>query len=99
MSRVEIDDLKKLAGDRDQQAIIAYCVERDGTVTCVTYGENKLKCAAAGWFGQGALDHILSIVPFQTVFGWGKGGKPTPLTDEQLDEIKASGYDIPEELL
>ena len=95
---VEIDDLKKLAKDRDQQAIIAYCIQRDGTVRCVTYGEDKLKCNAAGWWGQGLLDNIISIVPFQTVFGWGTRGVPTGLTKKQLTMLGENSK-IPKEFL
>ncbi len=38
LNRVKIKDLKALAGDRDQQAIIAFCVERDGTITTSAKG-------------------------------------------------------------
>ena len=91
-----IDDLKKLAKKRDQQAIIAFTVERDGTVRCVTYGETPVKCRAAGWWGQGFMNKYISIVPFQTVFGWGNGGTPLPLNNAQLHEIKVP---LPEEFL
>lgn len=87
MTEILIDDLKKLAKNKDQQAIVAFCVERDGTLRCVTYGEDKLKCEAAGWWGQGYIAPKFSTVPFQTVFGWGNGGVPMALTSEQLEEI------------
>lgn len=84
-----ISDLKKLAKKRGQQAIIAFSVERDGTVRCVTYGENDLKCRAAGWWGQGFMNKYISVVPFQTVFGMGNKGVPLPLDNGQLHEIKS----------
>ena len=86
-NQVKISDLKALAGQRDQQAIIAFCVERDGTLRCVTYGEDKLKCEAAGWWGQGFMSPHFTTVPFQTVFGWGNGGVPLGITPEQHSEI------------
>lgn len=94
-TEILIEDLKKLAKEKDQQAIIAFCVERDGTVRCVTYGEDKLKCDAAGWWGQGTLNNDIPIIPFQTVFGWGNNGKPKKLTEEQLKEARK--HKIPKE--
>lgn len=96
MSEVKIEDLKKLAKQRDQQAIIAYCVERDGTVRCVTYGEDKLKCDAAGWWGQGFVKN-LSTIPFFTIFGWGNAGEPGKLS--RSDRLKAISMQIPRKFL
>lgn len=96
MTEVLIKDLRTLAKERDQQAIIAYCIERDGTVRCVTYGESKLKCKAAGWWGQGWLTKsigFISLVPFQTVFGTDFNGTPTPLTKEEQDSINTTGIE------
>lgn len=98
MSEVKINDLKKLAKQRDQQAIIAFCVERDGTVRCVTYGENPLKCRAAGWWGQGFLQNQISKVPFQTIFGMGNGGKPKFLSDFDTEILRLNDK-IPNEFL
>lgn len=96
MNEVKIEDLKQLAQKYDQQGIIAFCIERDGTVRCVTYGEDKLKCDAAGWWGQGTANN-LSIVPFQTVFGWGNEGEPLHLTEEEIfDGVPAA---VPREFL
>jgi len=90
MTEVKIEDLKQLTKGRDQQAIIAFCVERDGAVRCVTYGEDKLKCDAAGWWGQGFMLKHISIVPFQTVFGWGNKGTPKALSETQRQDIPHS---------
>jgi len=91
-----ISDLKNLAKKRDQQAIIAFAIERDGTVRCVTYGETKIKCRAAGWWGQGFMEEYISTVPFRTVFGMGNKGNPKHLTG---DELECPLGDVPEEFL
>ena len=73
---IKINDLKLLAKQHDLQAIMMLCVERNGTVSIVTYGENKTKCKAIGDWGQGLWKHCVSLIPFQSVFGWGNNGKP-----------------------
>ena len=85
---VQIADLEKIAKTRNQQAIIAYCVERDGTIRCVTWGEDKLKCEAAGWWGQGLFKaNVFAKVPFWTIFGWGNNGRPVPLDAKERLQI------------
>ncbi len=100
-NEVSIIDLKELANLKDQQAIIAFCVERDGTVRCVTYGEDTLKCKATGWWGQGLLkSKNISAIPFQTVFGMDNGGVPTPLMDSDYSralDLVAAGK-VPREI-
>ncbi len=86
MNRVKISDAKKIAKKLDQQAVVILGVERDGTVTVVTYGENKEKCRAIGEWGQGLLNWAVSLIPFMTVFGWGNGGVP-----KSAEEIIGSG--------
>ena len=76
MGSVKIRDAEHLAEKLDQQAVVILGVERNGTVTVVTYGENKAKCKAIGDWGQGLWKYAVSIIPFQTVFGWGNGGVP-----------------------
>ena len=82
-NRIKITDLKSLAKSRDQQALVVIGVERDGTVTIVSYGETKNKCQAIGWWAKG-LSNILSIAPFRTIFGWGNSGIPKSLDDTEL---------------
>lgn len=79
MTRVKISDARMIAKKLDQQAVVILGVERDGTVTVVTYGENKEKCKAIGDWGQGLWKYAVSLIPFQTVFGWGNGGVPKPV--------------------
>ncbi|RUR38540.1 hypothetical protein [Vreelandella populi] len=79
--RFAISDAKAIANQRDLQAVVVLTVERDGTVSVVSYGENKAKCKAIGEWAQGLWSYAVSIRPFQTVFGWGNGGKPKPLDE------------------
>ena len=79
MNRIKISDARALAKKLDQQAVVILGVERDGTVTVVTYGENGTKCKAIGDWGQGLWKYAVSIIPFQTVFGWGNGGVAKPV--------------------
>ena len=78
MKRFEIEDAKRIAHVGDHQAVVVLTVERDGTVTVVSYGEDKPKCKAIGDWAQGLWKYAVSIRPFQTVFGWGNGGVPKP---------------------
>ena len=73
--RYTIKDAEVLAKANDYQAVVMLCVERDGTVTVVSYGESKAKCKAIGDWAKGLWSSCISINPFQTVFGWGEGGK------------------------
>ena len=76
MCPIKIKDLKALAIKHDMQAIVLLTVERNGTVSVVTYGENIEKCKAIGDWGQGLWKHCVSLIPFQSVFGWGNNGLP-----------------------
>ena len=76
MCPIKIKDLKALAIKHDMQAIVLLTVERNGTVSVVTYGENVEKCKAIGDWGQGLWKHCVSLIPFQSVFGWGNNGVP-----------------------
>lgn len=74
--QVEIEDAKRLAKQLDLQAVVVLTVARDGTVKVVSYGETKAKCKSIGDWAQGLWKYAVTINPFQTVFGWGHGGKP-----------------------
>lgn len=89
--RVLISDAREMAKRRDQQATVILGVERDGTVTIVTYGETKAKCDSIGEWAAGLWKHGVTAVPFQTMFGWGKAGVPTPLTSAELASLSDAG--------
>lgn len=71
-----ISELKTMATQKNLQAILVLTVERNGTVSVVTYGENKEKCKAIGDWGQGLWKYAVTLIPFKTVFGWGNRGIP-----------------------
>lgn len=73
---IKIKNLKTLSIKHDLQAVMMLCVERNGIVSIVTYGEDKKKCKTIGCWGQGLFKHCVSLIPFQSVFGWGNNGKP-----------------------
>lgn len=83
MSRFTIKDAERIAKDNDHQAVVVLTVERDGTVTVVSYGETKAKCKAIGDWSQGLWKYAVTLIPFQTVFGWGNGGIPKPAEDNR----------------
>lgn len=90
-TRIQIKDAEGLAEARDQQAVVIIGVERDGTVTVVSYGENKPKCDSIGEWAQGLWRNAVSAVPFQTRFGWGNSGVPKPLTAAELAQLGPNG--------
>lgn len=78
--------------DLDAQAVVLIDVARDGTVTTSTYARlpGTPATAIADW-ANGLERHALSVVPFRTVFGWGRNGVPTPLTPEERASLGATG--------
>lgn len=78
--------------DLDAQAVVLIDVARDGTVTTSTYARlpGTPATAIADW-ANGLDRHAISVVPFRTVFGWGRNGVPTPLTPEERASLGATG--------
>lgn len=91
MTRIQIRDAEVLAKALDQQAVVIVGVERDGTVTVVSYGETKAKCDSIGEWAQGLWRNAVSAVPFQTRFGWGNEGVPKPLSAAELAQLGPNG--------
>jgi hypothetical protein len=89
-----IPDAQRIASQFDCQAVAVLTVERDGTVRMTTFGEDVRKCKAIGAWGQGLWSYAVTAVPFQTVFGWGNGGRPKPLTASEMAKLgpKARQY-------
>lgn len=73
-AKIKINELKDICKKKDLQCVVAIEVSRDGVISIVTYGENKEKCKAIGDWASGLWSTCISIRPFQTIFGWGKGG-------------------------
>lgn len=89
--RVLIADAKALAERLDHQAVVILGIERDGTVTVVSYGEDAFKCKAIGDWAQGLWKKAISVCPFQTAFGWGNGGKPKRMKSFDLLTLGSAG--------
>jgi hypothetical protein len=89
--RVLIADAESIAKRLDQQAVVILGVERDGTVTIVTYGETKWKCRVIGDWAKGLRKQAISVCPFQTAFGWGNNGKPKRLPTVDLLMLGSAG--------
>lgn len=85
---IKISELRAIAEQKDLQAVVVLTVTRDGVVSVVTYGENKAKCKAIGDWGQGLWSYAVSIIPFQTVFGWGNNGIPKEPDAYQIGQAK-----------
>lgn len=92
-SRVTIADAERIARAHDNQAVVVLGVGRKGDVTVTTWGETPAKCASIGDWASGLWQNAVSKVPFQTVFGWGNGGKPKPLTEAERAALTAGGRD------
>ena len=67
-------------------------VARDGTATISTYARLPgTPAKAIAELAAGLERHALSVVPFRTVFGWGRGGVPTPLTAAERASLGEAG--------
>lgn len=84
-----IGEARSIAKDCNLQACVIISVARDGTVGVHTYGDGAIKCGVIGRWARDFAKRGLSLVPFQTVFGWGNGGVAKPLTDEQIASMSA----------
>ena len=76
---IKIKDARDLGKREDAQAIVILCVNKSGTIDGVSYGETAFKCQAIGAWLDTLIDHGLSRIPFETVFGWGNDGSPKKL--------------------
>jgi hypothetical protein len=81
-----LEDAKNLLVKNDLRAVVILSVQQSGTIQVDTYGDSKATCEVIGTWGQGLLGRGLSVVPFQTTFGWGWGGVPHTVTNEQIQE-------------
>lgn len=78
--------------DLRAQAVVILDVTKVGTIHVSTWAEGGgLKSRAVAEWAEGLQSTGLAVVPFQTVFGWGHGGRPTPLTSEQRASLSEAG--------
>lgn len=82
----------RIGVDLEAQAVVLIDVARDGTITGSTWAAQPgTPSEAIAEWTRGLTAHAISLVPFQTAFGWGCGGTPTPLTAEQLTSLNDAG--------
>lgn len=76
----------------DAQAVVLLDVARDDTVTVSTYArEPGTPAKAIAEWADGLWRHAISVVPFRTVFGWGRDGVPTSLTPDERASLGEAG--------
>ena len=68
---------------RDAEGAVLLALGRDGIAEVATWGRGARDCRILGRWGGRELE-ALPASPFQTWFGYGAQGKPTPLTPAQL---------------
>lgn len=90
----KIRDAQAIADQYDCQAVVVLCVDRDGTVRVVSYGETKKKCDAIGAWAKGLWQFAITKAPFCTVFGWGNDGQPQPLAPAERAEMLRKILDL-----
>lgn len=88
MKTFKIRDAEKLCKDHDLQAVVVLTVERTGVIRIITYGDTRKKCKVIGEWAQGLWKYAVTVIPFQTVFGWGNKGMPKALNPQELEEAE-----------
>ena len=76
---VKIADAEALAKKHDLQGVLIVAVRRDGMVESITYGDHPAQKIAMGDYADTVMQHTITKVPFQTMFGWGNDGVPKAL--------------------
>lgn len=74
----------------ERSGTLLFGVHQDGMAEVATYGVSQTDCHHLGGWGAEKLKEM-TAVPFQTWFGWGYDGTPTPLTEEQLETLTPQG--------
>lgn len=91
MSNLRGSDARALARKLNSQAVMVLEIDKAGQAAAVVYAHEEKKYHAMTRWVSGVLRFNLSKIPFQTVFGYGTGGKPTPLTAAEFDELPIEG--------
>lgn len=66
---------------------ILLAVQRDGDLHCCTWSPKNADCKGMKGWSQPFMFDQCSIAPFRTVFGFGNGGVPEPLSEDELASI------------
>lgn len=88
---VVMERLKKLS--HGSRAVVIINVTDDGRVDYATYGEDAGSCKVIGDWAQGLANSTFSAAPFQTYFGWGHEGTPTPLSAKEYASLTPAQRD------
>ncbi len=97
--KYNIDECKSIAKKNDAQAVVIMRVERDGTVTLSTYGENTLKCNVIGEWAKKSIWGQIARIPFETLFGWGNNGVPKALEKREYMSLSPGGKEYYDRVL
>ena len=92
--KINLDVAKRFMKRHDLQGVVILAIQKDGVIQTLTYGSDKRKCSVLGTWIQGFMSQ-LSIIPFSTVFGFGNGGKPMALSEDE--RAQAQLYKMPED--
>lgn len=72
-----LNEAQALATKHDSQAVVILRIQKDGTATATMWANSPEKNRGIdGWLRNFITN--LPKNPFQTLFGWDKGGVPTP---------------------
>ncbi len=85
---VKIADARALAEQYDLQGVMILAITRAGMIEAITYGDHPAQKVAMGNFADTIVNNTLTKVPFQTMFGWGNGGVPLNITEEEYAALK-----------
>lgn len=84
-------EAEKLTKKYDLQGTIIIGITKTGSIEYHTYGENKQKSNILGTWMSQWFKKAFTAIPFQTHFGWGNDGEPTPLTEEEWKSLTDAG--------
>ena len=90
---VWITRAEHLAETYGLQGVVLFTIHQDGTVRYTTYGADRRRCDALAKWIKAFIDKGLSIWPFRTHFGWGNGGVPMPLTEDEKARLSPAVVD------
>lgn len=91
LKRPNVGDAQRLLEFFELEAVLIFSVDSRGCLHTATAGANVAKGKAIGWWANGLWGwaKVVSLVPFQTIFGWGNDGKPKPLSPRDAETVCA----------
>lgn len=82
-THMHLDDVKKLAEEKDYTGLIVVGFTPEGTMETFTFGRTKKQCKVLGRWLASSVDHIFTHIPFKTIFGYGNDGIPAKITKDE----------------